>query len=99
MAKKKTATKSNGTNGSFSTALANVLTSAQALRVAITALGLPGLTNEERLHSLGRLREGEPEAPAESGPRARPRGHFRRELAARWSSSQPGSQQRARCAS
>ena len=37
----------------------------------------------------------EPGAPPERGPRARPAGHLKRELAARWSSSQAGSHQGA----
>ncbi len=54
----KTAKKASQINGS----LAKVIADAQALKKEIAALGLPGLTAEERLHSNGRLRENEPAA-------------------------------------
>ena len=49
-------------NGSFAASIAKVVASAEALKLAIEALNLPGLTAEDRLHSDGRLRKDEPAA-------------------------------------
>jgi hypothetical protein len=49
-------------NGSTSAAIAKVIAIATTLHDAIASLDLPGLTAEERIHSDGRLRKGEPAA-------------------------------------
>jgi hypothetical protein len=54
------ATKTSAT--SFAAAIADVLATAQAMRASLDALDLASLTEEERKHSAGKLRTGEPAA-------------------------------------
>ena len=60
----KTATTKTKTSGatSFQTAIADVLATAQAMRASLDALDLASLTEDERKHSAGKLRTGEPAA-------------------------------------
>jgi hypothetical protein len=57
-AKTKT-TKKTTTTTSFAAAIADVLATAQAMRASLDALDLASLTEEERRHSAGKLRNGE----------------------------------------
>ncbi len=50
----------NGSNASsFEAQVASVLTSVNALMTTVQGLGLPALTDEERAHTMGKLRVGE----------------------------------------
>ncbi len=64
MAKAKTtkAKKSGSAAMAFDAKVASIMTSASALLAALKGLGLPVLTDEERLHTVGKLRGGEPAA-------------------------------------
>jgi hypothetical protein len=63
MAKSKKTANGNGSNvTAFEAQVAKALTSANALLAALKALGCPVLTDQERLHTMGKLREGEPVA-------------------------------------
>jgi hypothetical protein len=60
---KQNGTKANGSGAkSFEAQVASVLTTLSALVTSVKALGLPVLTEEERLHTAGKLRVGEPAA-------------------------------------
>ena len=65
MAKKTTKAKAGGKKTkasggtSFEAAVADLVASAQAMRIAMNALDLAALTEDERKHTVGKLRDGE----------------------------------------